>query len=229
MTYSNPIESNICALNIQGLKKFVGNAEFLKFCRLYDIIALTETWQETEREFQKNLQGFSCFECIRKKKRTAARGSGGVALFIKDKLLQYGGVTRIYEHFTECVVLRFSAETFQRQNDLVMFFTYVAPENSPVYTTEDNGIVLLGDKLSEIVLDNPNAEIFLAGDLNSRISNFQDFIPYDDLQFVFGETDYPSDTFDMPRVSKDNTCNRFGTYFIDLCCTYGIHVFNGCQ
>ena len=31
----------------------------------------------------------------------------------------------------------------------------------------------------------------------------------------------------MHRVSKDNTYNRFGTYFIDLCSTFGIHVFNG--
>ena len=127
----------------------------------------------------------------------------------------------------ECVVLRFGAEMFRRQNDLVMFFTYVAPENSPIYTTEDNGIIILSEKISDIVLDYPQADIFLSGDLNSRISNFQDFIPNDDLQFVFGDTDYPSDTFNIHRESKDETYNRFGTYFVELCCTYGIHVFNG--
>ena len=45
---------------------------------------------------------------------------------------------------------------------------------------------------------------------DKTISNFQDFIPHDELQFVFGETDYPSDTFEMPRISKDNTYNRLG-------------------
>ena len=84
--------------------------------------------------FQHFLHGFSCFECIRKKKRTAGRGSGGVAVFIRDKLLQSGGLKRIYKHYTECVVLRFSAEAFQRNNDLVMFCTYIAPEDSPIYT-----------------------------------------------------------------------------------------------
>ena len=54
-------------------------------------------------------------------------------MFIRDKLLQSGGVTRIYKHYTECVVLRFSAVAFQRNNDLVIFCTYIAPENSPIY------------------------------------------------------------------------------------------------
>ena len=66
-------------------------------------------------------------------------------------MLQTGGVKRIYDHFTECVVLRFSAEVFQRENDLIMLFTYVAPENSPIYSDEENGIVLLSSKIFEVV------------------------------------------------------------------------------
>ena len=31
----------------------------------------------------------------------------------------------------------------------------------------------------------------------------------------------------MHRKSKDESYNRFGTFFIDLCCTYGIRVLNG--
>ena len=73
----------------------------------------------------------------------------------------------------------------------------------------------------------PTAELLLAGDLNARISTLQDFIPYDDLKFVFGDTDYPTDTFDIPRKSKDETYNRFGISFLDICCTYNIHVLNG--
>ena len=65
------------------------------------------------------------------------------------------------------------------------------------------------------------------GYLNSRISDFQYFLPSDDLQFVFGETDYPSDTFDIRWKSKDENYNRFGRSLIDLCCIYDIHVLNG--
>ena len=57
----------------------------------------------------------------------------------------------------------------------------------------------------------PNAEIIIAGDLNSRTKDFPDFIPDDDLNFIFGETDYPSDHFNLNRKSKDcHTHNRFG-------------------
>lgn len=69
--------------------------------------------------------------------------------------------------------------------------------------------------------------MFLGGDLNSRIGDMQDFIPADDVEFVFGDTDYPTDPFDIVRKSKDETCNRFGTSLIDLCCTQNIHILNG--
>ena len=103
---------------------------------------------------------------MRKKKRNAVRGSGGVSVFIKDWLIQTSGIQRIFEHFRECVVLLFKANIFNRQNDLIMIFTYIPPENSPVYTEEDNGIVLLNENINTITMRYPNADFFLSGDLN---------------------------------------------------------------
>ena len=51
-----------------------------------------------------------------------------------------------------------------------MYFTYIAPENSPIYTEEDNGITILNERISEVILQYPNAELFLDGDLNACIS-----------------------------------------------------------
>ena len=67
----------------------------------------------------------------------------------------------------------------------------------------------------------------MAGDLNARIGNSQGFIPHDDLEHIFGETEYPTDPFEMNRVSRDDTQNRFGISLLDLCCMYNIHVLNG--
>ena len=218
---------HICSLNIQGLKKYADNTSFQNYCQLFDIIALHETWQANAHDFDTFIEGFSNFDSMRRKKRNAVRGSGGVSVFMKDWLVQTNGIQRIFENFRECVVLLFKAASHHRQNDLIMLFTYIPPEYSPVYTQEDNGIVLLNENINEILLRYPNAELFLSGDLNSRIADLQDFIPFDDLQFVFGETEYPTDQFDSPRKSKDDTCNRFGTSLIDLCCTHNIHVLNG--
>jgi len=44
--------------------------------------------------------------------------------------------------------------------------------------------------------DQPAAHHMVAGDLNARIGNLQDFIPHDEVDFIFGENDYPSDLFD---------------------------------
>ena len=87
----------------------------------------------------------------------------------------------------------------------MLIFTYIAPERSPIYTPEnDDGIILLNEKLLEIRSVYPKADIVIAGDLNSRTKDFLDFIPYDDLDFVFGETDYPGDMFNLNRNSKDS-------------------------
>ena len=112
--------------------------------------------------------------------------------------------------------------TFYRQTDLIMIFTYIPPENSSVYTQEDNGIVLLNESINEIFLRYPSADLFVSGDLNLCIGDLQDFMSFDHLQFVFGETDL----FDITRKSKDDTCHGFGTSLIDLCCTHNIHVLN---
>ena len=56
---------------------------------------------------------------------------------------------------------------------------------------------------------------------------FEDFIPFDELQYVFGDSDLPSDPFNKIRQSKDETYNHFGMPLIDLCCTHDIHTLNG--
>ena len=182
---------------------------------------------KTVKQNSNTFYGYESFESIRKKKPTALRGSGGVSLFVKDWVLQTNGVTRFFQEFKECVVLLLKADIFHRKKDLVMYFTYIAPENSPIYTEEDNGITILNERISEVSLQYPDAELFLAGDLNACISTMQDFIPEDDLEFIFGDTDYPTDPFDMQRRSKDETYNRFGISLLDLCCTHNIHVLNG--
>ncbi|MEW8546815.1 MAG: endonuclease/exonuclease/phosphatase family protein, partial [Candidatus Thiodiazotropha sp.] len=212
---------------MQGLKKYDNNNSFKNYCKSFDLIALYETWQENENDFQDFMDGYTNFDSMRTKKRSAVRGSGGVTVFVKEWLMQTSGVKRIFDKTRECVTLLFKAGVFCRKTDLIIIFTYIPPENSPVYVNESNGIVLLSEHIDEILLQYPNAELLLAGDLNSRIGDLQDYIPFDDLYFIFGDTDYPTDSFDIGRKSKDETYNRFGTSLIDLCCTYNIHTLNG--
>ena len=214
-------------MNIQGLRKYNENATFKNYCKAFDVIALNETWQEQETEFENFMHGYQIFESMRKKRRCMSRGSGGVSVFVKDWIMQTDGVIRIFPDFKETVVLLFKGNIFNRMNDLIMIFTYIAPENSPIYINDEDGMMLLNERISEICLQYPSAELFLAGDLNARISILQDYIPNDDLDFVLGETDYPTDSFDIPRRLKDETQNNFGISLLDICCSFNIHVLNG--
>ena len=55
-----------------------------------------------------------------------------------------------------------------------------------------------------------------------------DYTPNDDFDLVFGDSDYPNDTFNIDRNSKKiNVNNRFGLCLINMCCENDIHMLNG--
>ena len=61
---------------------------------------------------------------------------------------------------------------------------HVSPENSPFYAENDrNGIENLNINLEKVVTKYPEANLFLAGDLNSRIKDSFDYVPDDDVSF----------------------------------------------
>ena len=106
----------------------------------------------------------------------------------------------------------------------------MSPQGSRIYDnlTENYGILLIENNIIEIKAEYPDCCFFLAGDLNARTCDFKDFIPRDNLQYVFGETDYERDDFDIPRKNKDiDTFNQFGQSLVDLCCTFSVHIING--
>ena len=87
---------------------------------------------------------------------------------------------------------------------------------------------MLNEKRLEIRSVYPRADIVIAGGLNARTNDFLDLIPYDDLDFVFGETDYPGDMFNLNRNSNDSQAyNKFGLPLVDLCCEHDIHMLKG--
>ena len=230
MNLNETLTLNICCWNIEGLSKYSNDKSFQKYCSRFNILGFCETWGVKGDKLENILTGYTSFEFMRAKKKSAPRGSGGVSVFVKNDLIQTGRFRRVFENFDDCVILYFSCtDLCDIPNDFVFVFTYVSPEYSPIYaSSDDNGIELLNNKLSIISSSYPNAYIFLAGDLNARIKDFQDFIHQDDLTHNFDDNiPYPSDYFSIPRRSRDKEYNRFGLSLIELCCTYDIHLLNG--
>ena len=199
----NPQFTNltIYSMNVQGLKKFEDDNNFLNFCRKYEIIGMYETWQRNKNDFNSFLEGYINFDCLRSSRRTSQRGSGGVTVFVKDVLVNNNIIKRVFDDMSECVVLLLNGVFYEGVHDIVFIFTYVAPERSSIYSHEnDDGIVILNEKLANIKSVYPDAEIILAGDLNARTKDFLDYIPHDDIDFIFDDTNYPGDTFNLETL-----------------------------
>ena len=148
---------------------------------------------------------------------------------IRKSIFDFFQISRIYPHVKESVLL-YLVSPSEEQKDIVIIYTYVAPEHSAIYTADEpNGIEILQGTVDTVISEYPNVNILLLGDFNARTSNNLDYIPHDDISFVFNDsnTDYPSDIFNLDRSSKDKKINKFGLSLIEMCCTYDIHIMNG--
>ena len=109
-------------MNIEGLSKYANDINFQNFCSKFDNLGLCETWGVENSVFKTILPGFSCFDYVRPKKKTAKRGSGGVSVFIKDELLNTCKFKRIFENFHNCVVLYCRCQySFEIENAICSF------------------------------------------------------------------------------------------------------------
>ena len=106
----------------------------------------------------------------------------------QDFILKANLIERIFPDLGDCVVLHFKSSFFLDIQDTVMYFAYVSPQGVTIYnnSNEKNDIVLLESNIADVKFRYPDSYFFLAGDLNARIKKFKDYIPNDDLLYVFG-------------------------------------------
>lgn len=202
----------------------------VSFLTQYDVICFCESWTDFPNEFNSFLPNYSHFDSVRKSNLTSLRNSGGVNVFVKDSMCYLKIVTRIYEHLKDCVVLLFKFSSIYDMNDVIIYFTYISPEGSSIYNDLDdrNGINIMQRNFDQIINGYPNCNFMLIGDLNARTKDLLDFIPADNLEHIFGQVDYESSSFDLPRVNKDKTkVNSFGRSLVNFCCTHSMHFLNG--
>ena len=221
---------NFISWNIQGLDKYLNDINLKSFLTQFDIICLCETWSRYTGEFDNFMPGFVHFDNVRKLNISSLRNSGGVSVFIRNCLVKDKLISRIFTNFNDSIVLLFKLSTISNENDLIMYFTYVSPEGSSIYhsSNEKNGINIMRSNLEQIIMDYPNASCLLAGDLNARTKDFLDYIPDDNLRYIFGDIDLNINQFDTPRATKDcNRYNTFGRSLINICCTLDLRLLNG--
>lgn len=180
-------------------------------------------------DFDNFIEEYINFDFIRPKILSAKRSLGGVSAFAKNDLIKSGSIKRIFDNLNECVALQLNGYGFNIARDIILLFAYVAPECFPIYTeTEGDRIEILSNKLNDIIVAYPNAELFLAGDFNCKIKYWITYLMIIFNMFLGDDTEYPSDYFNLPRNTKDiETYNHFGLSLLNKCCTLDIYVVNG--
>ena len=154
-------------MNVCGLESRLRCPEFLSFINEYDIIGLQET--KTDLTDTIHIDGFKTH--IFNRKKLSRYRSGGIALFIKDKISSYVSI----DTNTNCKLIQFftiSSKIVKLSNneDLKCGIIYIPPSGSR-YRHEDPYSELQSELFR--YCEN-NSNILLFGDYNSRVSNISD-------------------------------------------------------
>jgi hypothetical protein len=220
----------LCHWNIEGIQSKTGvkstDPDFLKEVNNFDIITLSETHVTKGHSFQ--IEGFcDPFEGIRCKHPKARKGSGGVAILVKQAIRN--GVAFHQSNSPDLIWVQLKKSFFGCTDDIFIGVAYVSPINSTYSLRQD---VPVWDTLAlEVDKYQQKGKVILVGDLNTRTGSLPDFIQNDDEQFTPVPDSYlPDDTLIInERHNSDNTCrpNDYTDSLLSLCKSTGLRILNG--
>ena len=159
----------------------------------FDFFSLVETWhkENNSHDFSVNGYNLQCFYRASLSRR-AKRGSGGIAVYIKEQLT--GGIEKIKDTnltiVEDRVWFRMCKEFFGLENDLYLGIWYIPPFGSCRYTQHQG----MWENLEwEVSYFQEKGDVILMGDLNARTGEMNDWIALD-------QTDNFPLPYDSPRL-----------------------------
>lgn len=208
------------------IKKLV-DPDFLEYIQSYDILFLTESWHNQYSNL--DIAGYTTYSCPRPKcSKRAKRDSGGIVIYCKN--IYANGLEIVKIDNKGIIWLKMKKAFFNFENDYYFCICYIPPEKSKLYT--DMCVMQDFDFFNQIADDARNfdnqGEVFICGDLNSRVGLMSDTIEMTGLdRFV----DLPDDNDLLScsniKASDDKTVNVFGHKLISLCKELGLCIANG--
>jgi len=196
--------------------------EFIKQIAENDVIFLYETWSKIDSTL--DITGYKCYNFYRKfQNRRAKRCSGGVAVYIKNELVN--GVKVAKSLHDSIIWLKLEKEFFDNEDDIYIGGAYVWVENSPAYNVINCDFFQLLQE--DIYYFTDLGKVIICGDLNARVGkNRHDFVPNDrQIDYLDGDIYIPDDP--PPRASMDTGTNAHGLRLLDLCKATSMRIANG--
>ena len=134
----------------------------------FDFFALVETWHKENNSHDFSVNGYN-LQCFYRESlsRRAKRGSGGIAVYIKEQLT--GGIEKIKDTnltiVEDRVWFRMCKEFLGLENDLYLGIWYIPPIGSCRYTQHQG----MWENLEwEVSYFQEKGDVILMGDLNAR-------------------------------------------------------------
>ena len=138
----------------------------------------------------------------------ARRGSGGVGVFVRDSLVQLYDISVIDKTIEDIMWLKFSSKL--GTDNLVLCVCYLPPAESTRHVDAETFYCNL---LEQVYAYQNMGQMFICGDLNSRVGT---------------DTDYIEGVDDMrPRDIIDHVSNSNGDLLVDFLVDCGICMVNG--
>ena len=130
---------NVCTWNMNGLAKWkMYHKNFISMLETNDLVCVIETWlNKTEielicQEFRKN---FKVFYSRRRRDKNAKRDSGGLPVFINNKLSEHVEIAQSNDE--DILWLKVKNELFPDNSDMYVCCAYTLPKSSCRYTPDD--------------------------------------------------------------------------------------------
>ena len=217
------------SLNVNGLKNRLNYPEFVEFIEKHDIFCVLETHLNDSDIV--DIDGYVFF--AKHRSQVYKRKSGGIGIYVRENIALF---VNILENDTEYTLwININKHITNFDNDIVLGAVYLPPENSR-FLNEDE----LNYFETEITrMCSEHKYVYLAGDVNARTSQLNDFIPSDPFLNDYFDIDSESQSFldkytilenlsiPLNRSSSDRKTNSHGIKLIELCRNNNLFILNG--
>ena len=206
--------------NVCGVAAKLYDLEFIQYVTSFDFVCLVETFLDS---FTSSVFSDYVVYCKPAVKLTRqGRRSGGVMCLVRKELATHIRELNCDSGNFLCFLL--NKNMLQLDRDVVYMCAYVPPENSSYYTVFDieNGISVLEEALTDIMLSLDDVYVLLCGDFNGRTS---DIFP-DIWENNYNSYEQDEDET-ISRCSEDTVLNSYGKFLLNMCVVFGLCILNG--
>ena len=191
----------------------------------HDLVCITETWAQDCHDL--DVDGFSCFNLNRTEiKKRSVRGSGGIAIYIKNKYVTND--TMVTKYDDNYIWEKLNKHVFNIDKDLSICLCYIPPQGTSRQGLNEANVY---NKLLENIVqlqqttDN-DAHFLILGDMNSRVGQEFDFVDNDNSDYLDLPDEYQNDDY-LTRKSQDQSTNANGLLLLQFLKQTGLRIVNG--